>query len=148
MHNKFFVVDGEWVWTGSTNLSNTGTGGYNANVVAEISSTEVAKLYQGEFEQMFSLGKYHTLKEKNEQATDRVALSGGNELEILFSPQAKPMKRVVELIANAKDSINVTIFFLTQKEITRQLIKAHRRGVAIRIILDATAAKNGYQHRE
>ena len=34
MHNKFFVVDRRWVWTGSANLSDSGTGGYNANIVA------------------------------------------------------------------------------------------------------------------
>jgi phosphatidylserine/phosphatidylglycerophosphate/cardiolipin synthase-like enzyme len=36
MHNKFFIIDGEYIWTGSANISDTGTGGYNANVVASI----------------------------------------------------------------------------------------------------------------
>lgn len=41
VHNKFFVVDGVRVWTGSANLSDTCTGGYNANVVAVIDVPEI-----------------------------------------------------------------------------------------------------------
>jgi phosphatidylserine/phosphatidylglycerophosphate/cardiolipin synthase-like enzyme len=148
MHNKFFIIDGEWVWTGSANLSDTGTGGYNANIVAEIASPSIAKLYHAEFEQMFTQGRFHSLKKHNKADTNRFTLGGGTTLDVLFSPQDKPMKRVVKLIANAKNSINITIFFLTHKEVTRQLIKAHRRGVSIRVILDATAAKNGYTKHE
>ena len=35
-------------------------------------------------------------------------------------------------------------FFLTHNNISRELVKAHKRGVKIRVILDATAATNGY----
>jgi len=31
MHNKFFIFDKKVVWSGSSNISDTGTGGYNAN---------------------------------------------------------------------------------------------------------------------
>ena len=31
MHNKFFVFDKKIIWSGSSNISDTGTGGYNAN---------------------------------------------------------------------------------------------------------------------
>ena len=33
MHHKFAVADGAHLWTGSTNASDSGTGGYNANLV-------------------------------------------------------------------------------------------------------------------
>ena len=50
MHNKFFIVDNKYVWTGSSNISGTGTGGYNANVVASLNSEFIAKYYLIEFE--------------------------------------------------------------------------------------------------
>src|SRR5690606_34953791 len=61
MHDKFFVVDRRWVWTGSTNISDSGTGGYNANLVTVVDSPLVAEHYETELEQMFVLGRYHGL---------------------------------------------------------------------------------------
>ena len=104
-------------------------------------------MYQREFEQMYVDGNFHTLKKRTKNKS-KVLLNDKTRLEVLFSPQQKPMKRVIKLISKAKDSIDIAIFFLTHKELTRQLIKAHRRGVVIRIILDATAAKNGYTKHE
>ncbi len=147
MHHKFFVVDDEWVWTGSANLSDTGTGGYNANAVVEMQSPEIARVYSAEFNQMFEKDKFHILKKHLDQKIE-VPLIGSGSLEVLFSPQQKPMRRVIKLLSEAHQSIDVAIFFLTHKEVTRQLIKAHRRGVNVRIILDATAAKNGYTKHE
>ena len=64
MHNKFFIVDGRYVWTGSANISDTGIGGYNANIVAYIDSPFLANYYTIEFEQMFIDGNYHKTKKK------------------------------------------------------------------------------------
>lgn len=64
MHNKFFIIDKTHVWTGSANISDTGTGGYNANVVAVIESEYIASKYLIEFEQMFVDDKFHRAKKK------------------------------------------------------------------------------------
>ena len=64
MHNKFFIVDGRYVWTGSANISDTGIGGYNANIVAYVDSLFLAKYYTIEFEQMYLNGDYHKNKKK------------------------------------------------------------------------------------
>lgn len=55
---------------------------------------------------------------------------------------------VQPLLAAARDSINISIFFLTHKYVTAELIAAHRRGVQVRVIVDATSAKNGYTKHE
>lgn len=145
MHNKFFVVDSEIVWTGSANISDTGTGGYNANVVALINSAEVAEIYEQEFNQMWS-GRYHTDKEASERGTIRL---GADTITAYFSPQDDAMMTVVvQAISQAKENINASVFYLTDKRVTAELIAAHRRGVDIRIIIDATAAQNGYSKHE
>ena len=51
---------------------------------------------------------------------------------------------VIRLIEEAEESINVTIFFLTHNELSKALVEAKKRGVFVRVILDATAATNGY----
>ncbi|MBC8070493.1 MAG: hypothetical protein IAG13_19330, partial [Deltaproteobacteria bacterium] len=53
MHDKFFVVDAAAVWTGSTNVSDSCSGGYNANLVVVARSPELARWYTEEFEQMW-----------------------------------------------------------------------------------------------
>jgi phosphatidylserine/phosphatidylglycerophosphate/cardiolipin synthase-like enzyme len=144
MHNKFFIVDSQYVWTGSANISDTGTGGYNANVVAIIDSKYVADKYRIEFEQMFDDGKFHRAKKELKKAKLKTYINN-QEVNIYFSPQGYAVYRgVIPLIRKAEDSIDISIFFLTHKNISKELVKAKNRGVSVRVILDATAATNGY----
>jgi phosphatidylserine/phosphatidylglycerophosphate/cardiolipin synthase-like enzyme len=145
MHNKFFIVDNEIVWTGSANISDTGTGGYNANIVALAHSPELAQIYEQEFNQMWS-GKYHSEKATSERTAVRL---GTDTITAYFSPQDDAMLTVVvQALSQAKETINASVFYLTDKRVTSELIAAHRRGVDIRIIIDGTAAQNGYSKHE
>jgi phosphatidylserine/phosphatidylglycerophosphate/cardiolipin synthase-like enzyme len=148
MHNKFFIVDNRYVWTGSTNVSDSGTGGYNANLVTLIDAPQVAAWFLEEFEQMYTKGRYHD--EKQSRGPYRTSFADHDlSLEVMFSPQDKPITNgVIPLIQQAKSRIDVGIFFLTHKVIAAELMKAHQRGVKVRVILDATAAKNGYTKHE
>jgi phosphatidylserine/phosphatidylglycerophosphate/cardiolipin synthase-like enzyme len=148
MHDKFFVVDNRFVWTGSTNVSGSCSGGYNANLVTLIDAPQVAAWYVQEFEQMYVHGRFHNEKQANGPYRAEFAQAGVS-LDVLFSPQDKPITNAVRpLIQGATDRIDVAIFFLTHKWITKDLLDAHRRGVKVRVILDATAAKNGYTKHE
>ena len=146
MHNKFFVVDQRWVWLGSTNTSDSGTGGYNANAVAIVDAPEVAGWYTHEFNQMYD-GKFHRAKQA--YGGMRAQLGPDVVVEGYFSPQDRPITKVVrKLVQEATERIDVAIFFLTHKGLTADLIAAHRRGVKVRIVLDATSATNGYTKHE
>lgn len=142
MHNKFFVFDNEKVWTGSTNVSDSGTGGYNANVSAIIRSEEIAALYVDEFNQMYQEGKFHNTKSLR---SDLVKFNKNNKVKLFFSPQTKVLtEKIIPLIDSAKKTINVSVFFLTHKGVAGALIEAHRRGVDVRVIIDASGASNEY----
>lgn len=146
MHDKFFVVDGRWVWTGSTNVSDSCSGGYNANAVAVIDSMRIATAYSREIDQMFDKGRYH---ERKTSAGPLSVKLGNADVEILFSPQDSPIReRVRPLVKDARERIDVGIFYLTHKHLAGDLIDAHLRGVKVRVILDATAAVNGYTKHE
>ena len=148
MHNKFFIVDGEYVWTGSANISDTGIGGYNANVVASIKSKFIAEHYLIEFEQMFTDGSFHRSKEKLKKKEIKTNINGQN-VELFFSPQGYAMYRgLIPLIQKAKRSIDVSVFFLTHKNVSKELVAASKRGVSVRVILDATGASNGYSKHQ
>lgn len=147
MHNKFVVVDGTYLWMGSTNASDSGTGGYNANVVGVWHSPQLAEWYTAEFDEMYS-GVFHN--DKAARGRMRTQLDNGKvTAQVYFSPQDKPLTRAVRpLIQNARERIDISVFFLTNKYVTGDLIEAHQRGVQVRIIMDATGAKNGYTKHE
>jgi len=142
MHNKFFVIDKSIVWTGSSNISDTGTGGYNANNTFIITDVNIASIYLEEFNQMFYDKKFNTNKDvityENIQTEDSV-------VSIYFSPKSNTYENgIKELIENSEQYIYIPIFYLTHKGLAKKLIEAKKRGVEIKIILDATAAGNRY----
>lgn len=146
MHHKFAVVDERHVWTGSTNLSDSGTGGYNANLAVLVDSPRVAAWYTAEFEELYA-GRFHHDKRPGAPRTARLA--DGTVVSVWFSPQDRPLTRAVRpLVAGARRSVDVAAFFLTHSELARDLIEAHRRGVRIRVLLDATGAANEYSKHE
>lgn len=147
MHHKFFVIDRKFVWTGSANISDSGIGGYNANTVIVIENERVALKYLEEFEEMFIKGRFH--KEKKNKGVLKDVRIGDSLVTIGFSPQDRIVKNVVkDLILGAKKSIDVNVFFFTSKELAMYLVMAMRNGVKVRLIIDATAGKNGYSKHE
>ncbi len=142
MHNKFFIFDKEKVWTGSSNISNTGLTGFNANYSILIESKELANIYLSEFEKLYS-GKFHTLKEKSNKNT--VILDKDTKIKALFSPQDKILiNHIIPLINNAEKYIYIPIFYITSYDIANALKKAKLRGIDIKIINDSTNAHNKY----
>jgi phosphatidylserine/phosphatidylglycerophosphate/cardiolipin synthase-like enzyme len=57
MHNKFAVVDGRMVWTGSYNPTTKGSGFHDENAIL-LQSPEIAAIYTDEFMEMFRGGVF------------------------------------------------------------------------------------------
>lgn len=136
MHNKFFIFDNKVVMTGSMNISNTGISGYNANAVLFIDSPEIAELYTYEFEQMLS-GKFHQLKTKS--SLSNTFNMGNTKLQIYFSPYDKVSDKIIPIFNDAKSYIYLPVFLITHNGISDALISAKRRGVDVKIIIDANS---------
>jgi len=138
MHNKFFIFDGKKVWTGSSNITPTSISGFNANTSLLISSEEIAKIFEKEFDNFIN-GRFHSEKEKV------FGNSSNNKIEVYFSPQNSTInQKIINKISNAKMYIHVPAFIITHKKLTDALIDAHKRGVDVKIITDANSAKNKY----
>ena len=137
MHNKFYIFDNKIVITGSANLSHTDMSGFNSNNIIVINSTNIAKIYKTEFEQMFN-GNFHSAKipTVNNKA---------NNMQIYFSPQDKTISNaVLPIIENAKSYIYIPIFVITENRVVEALISAKQRGVDVRLISDALNASGKY----
>lgn len=136
MHNKFMVFDKKRVITGSMNFAKTGFSGFNTNCVFYINSSEIAAIFEEEFQQMLS-GKFHTYKSTVKHKT--VSL---NETKItpLFSPKDKIItNKIIPLINSAKKYIYIPAFIITHEELSTALINAKNRSVDVKIIVDATS---------
>ena len=137
MHNKFYIFDNKIVITGSANLSHTDMSGFNSNNIIVINSTNIAKIYKTEFEQMFD-GNFHSAKIPT-------ANNKANNMQIYFSPQDKTISNaVLPIIENAKDYIYIPIFVITENRVVEALINAKQRGVDVRLISDALNASSKY----
>ena len=141
MHNKFIVSDDSKVFTGSLNLSGSGLSDFDVNNVVIINSTEIAEVYKKEFEQMLN-GNFH--KSKRSYRDKMKYIAGNNEVEIYFSPQDNAVQRITELINNSENYVYVPTFLLTHRKISDALIDAKRRGIDVRMIIDANGASTSH----
>lgn len=147
MHNKFFIFDNKKVFTGSANITSTDLSGFNANYSMLIESDDVAKIYQDEFNNMYS-GLYSTAK--NKLGINKLPIDDKTILTVLFSPKHSIIdKQIIPFINNAKNFIYIPAFFITHKGMQEALINANYRGVEVKVISDATNAHSTYTiHKE
>ena len=146
MHNKFWIFDENVVITGSANACGTDFSEFNANSILIIQSPEVAQIYKKEFEQMYD-EKFHDKKEIIENKEN--ILLGESIASIYFSPIDNIITdKLIPFIENAHHYVYMPIFVLTHKKLTSALIDAKKRGVDVKIILDATGAGNTYSTHE
>ena len=134
MHNKFMIFDSKVVTTGSMNYTITGLSGFNGNSILVIKSKEIADLYKAEFEQMLS-GKFH--EEKSPLNIQNKFIIGDNKIRIYFSPYDKTSQYIIPLINNAKQYIYIPAFVVTHDKIANAIINAKKRGIDVKIIIDA-----------
>lgn len=141
MHNKFMVFDKKTVWTGTANVTDTCLSGFNANITFIIRSNSISKIYENEFEN-FVQGKFHSNKQK---ITNNKTNESQNILTPFFSPKDKVItSQIIPEIKSAKKYIYIPSFIATHTELANELIKAKKRGVDVRLIIDATSARNKY----
>lgn len=147
MHNKVFIFSNDHVWTGSTNISSTCSGGFNANVSYLIKDKKVADIYRNEIHQMYDLEKFHLDKEKISQRN--IILNDGTILSLYFAPNEDIIKEsILPALRNAKKSIYIGMFYFTNKDILNELINAQKRGVEVHVIVDASFADDFRQYIE
>jgi phosphatidylserine/phosphatidylglycerophosphate/cardiolipin synthase-like enzyme len=139
MHNKFAVVDDTWVFTGSWNFTVTGLYGSEENMnqgildgnqqhVVEVHSSELAAIYETEFEEMWGSGTAtpdNTVSNFSTRKVDNTPHSvtiGGKEVEVYFSSGDDAVGRLTELVKTEADaSAYFTIFAWSDQALVDEL---------------------------
>ena len=145
-HNKFAVVDGTTVWTGSLNWSNTAAT-YNAENAIAIVSPHLAEAYTTEFEEMFDPLTGCNGVCKRDNTTHSFDL-GGTPIESYFSPTDNVEQAILAELGAATESVYFAMFFLTSDAIGDVLVSKAAAGVTVRGIFDAVGATNAYSQDE
>lgn len=145
MHNKFMIFDNHKVLTGSMNISSSGLSDFDINNIVIISSEEIATIYRQEFEQMLN-GRFH--KNKIKLNKKKYYDIGNSTAEIYFAPKDDPVTRITQLINTSKQYVYMPTFLITHRKIADSLIAAKKRGVDVRVIIDANGANTSHSKHQ
>jgi len=139
MHDKFAVIDGAEVWTGSMNLT-AGSAYRSNNNLLRVRSTWLAEQYRREFEEMYVLDRFGALSLPT--LSIPASLVEGVQVEVRFSPDDRVAERIVELIRGAQHNIQIMAYNLTLDEISEAILEQARSGVVVQGVFDEGQAKN------
>ena len=136
MHNKFLVIDGAVVWTGSWNPTINDTFRNNNNFV-RLADPRIAADYTAKFELLFA-GRGGP---GNRAALPHPVVDlDGFRVQVAFSPDSNITDEVAEVIAGARHSVEFLAFAFTSDPIAEAVIAAHERGVRVRGVMESRNA--------
>ena len=135
MHDKFVVVDGSVVWTGSLNF--TRNDAYrNNNVFIQIRSARLAQNYTAEFEEMFAQRAFGP--QSPADTPNPVVRLDGTEIENYFSPEDGVARRILSLLNGAQRSIYFMAFAFTRQDFAEALLGRASHGVTVKGVFEAS----------
>jgi phosphatidylserine/phosphatidylglycerophosphate/cardiolipin synthase-like enzyme len=137
MHNKFTIVDGEWVQTGSWNYTVNDTYRNNNNQII-IQSRELATNYTAEFEKMFTARQFGGAKPPG-VPSPTLSIAGAR-VENYFSPEDRPGAHIIRWISGARQRIRFLAFSFTHDGIGDAMLDRARSGVQVAGVFETTGS--------
>jgi phosphatidylserine/phosphatidylglycerophosphate/cardiolipin synthase-like enzyme len=141
MHDKFCVVDGRYVWTGSTNITSNGMYRNNNNALL-IESKQVADAFTAEFHEMFEQGAFGARSPKN--TPDETVDIDGARVECYFAPEDGVQGAILAEIREADKTIDFLAFSFTSRDIAGAMSKRAKEGVRVRGLFEKRNAGSTY----
>ncbi len=141
MHDKFCVVDGQRVWTGSTNITENGMFRNDNNAIV-VASPELASNFTAEFGEMFADHRFGPRSPRGTAypvvVVDRVTF------ETYFAPEDNVRRELIDEIEDAHRTIDFMAFSFTSDDIAEAMAKRIHDGVAVRGIFETRNAGSRY----
>jgi phosphatidylserine/phosphatidylglycerophosphate/cardiolipin synthase-like enzyme len=135
MHHKFVIIDSLDIWTGSMNF--TVNGAYrNNNHLIRIQSKEIALNYLQEFNEMYDRDAFGALS-LPDTPFPRVEVEN-TLVETMFSPEDHVVFRILELIKEAEQRIEILSFTLTHDAIADALLQQSLSGIDVVGVVEAS----------
>lgn len=134
MHNKFVIIDGRDVWSGSMNLTVNSAYRNNDNLI-QIHSPELSLDYQVEFDEMFVDDQFGPGSPAN--TPNPVINIANHQVEVYFSPEDEVEERIVALIQSAQESIQFLAYSFTSDKVAAAMLARAKEGVAVTGVFEA-----------
>lgn len=142
MHNKFWVFDGEIVWTGSINATINGMFEQDNNAIV-IKSPALASIYRQQFDEMWA-GEFGA--RALSAIEDQSLAIHGTRISVFFSPEDKPAQYIVSLLENARRNIRFMAFSYTQPDMGNAMLSQIEAGLTVEGVFEAVGSDS--EHSE
>ncbi len=147
MHNKFVVINGTTVWTGSWNMSAGDLAYWNHAIV--LRSPDIAARYTQDFEYLFK--RYapahapgsHLLDATFTPPQNHKIMFGTRPVEVYFPRADKATARIAEVVGQASRSIHFMAFQFTEGPIADAVVERAAHGVQVRGVFENNGACAG-----
>jgi phosphatidylserine/phosphatidylglycerophosphate/cardiolipin synthase-like enzyme len=143
MHNKFIVIDGYIVYTGSINFTSNGFYCNNNNLV-RINSSRLAENYLAEMDEMFDDHLFGPTSPDN-TPNEQLAVNS-IEIENYFTSEFKAAEIIAERIAYAEEEILFMAYVLTEQQIGDTMMAQAADGISVRGVYDFTSSSSEYSY--
>ncbi len=133
MHDKFAVIDGSEVWTGSMNFTAGGTYKDDNNLI-RLQSLKLAQDYTQEFEQMFVNDRFST--DKSAITPNPTFTLNGSLIEVYFSPEDSTLEHILAVVNAAQHSIYFLAYSFTSDDLAAAMMERAKSGVTVEGVFD------------
>jgi phosphatidylserine/phosphatidylglycerophosphate/cardiolipin synthase-like enzyme len=143
MHNKFIVIDGRIVYTGSMNFTSNGAYCNNNNLV-RIESPQLAANYIAELDEKYidrAFGPTSPDNTPNEQLT-----IGGVPVENYFGPEKAISPIIARAVTRAQTEILFMAFSFTDSQIGEAMLGRAEGGVAVRGVFEHVGGNTNFSY--
>lgn len=128
MHNKFWIFDNQTVWTGSTNITESGIFKQDNNTIV-IQSPELAVIYEREFQEMWD-GQFGP--KSPSQLADQSTVVNGTPISVVFTSEDHALEEaIIPLVYTATSSIRFLAFSFTDYPLAAAMIDRAQNGVDV-----------------
>jgi phosphatidylserine/phosphatidylglycerophosphate/cardiolipin synthase-like enzyme len=128
MHNKFWIFDGQIVWTGSTNITENGVFDQDNNTIV-VQSAELAAIYEREFQEMWD-GKFGPRSPST--LDEQVVTVNGSRIVVIFTSEDPALENaIVPIVKSATKSIRFLAFSFTDYPLADTMSQRFKAGVDV-----------------
>jgi phosphatidylserine/phosphatidylglycerophosphate/cardiolipin synthase-like enzyme len=128
MHNKFWIFDGQIVWTGSTNITENGIFKQDNNAIV-IQSPELAAIYEREFQEMWN-GEFGP--RSTSQLDQQSVVVNGSPVQVVFTSEDPALAgSIIPIVNAATKSIRFLAFSYTDFPLAEAMVKRAQAGVNV-----------------